>query len=430
MAETPNKMGTNLAKEIQDGDARISHFYTGESLVLNSGSCKSLRMNFTYPLSERIPFSDLPFNLEVARREASLAHKGPVNRSLIKLADDLVLLANKGLLNKLENIVLSDGDNIISWDENISFCQSLDHLPKLRFLTLRANDSFTNTHFLALLGNKSLESLDMIAPIGKMLNDAGSQAELKNKIESCTIKHFFFQSCGITDEIVEVLSQNTSLITLDITDNLEISSRALKAIAQNSSISSLSLSYNAKLFEGILALIKANRLQFLFISTDEFKGPKLTKEQCEILDQAFQENTSLLKVIITNRNAIWPETTPCSAFKLRDKATEEEVEIKFVTVPNHLPNKVLFLDFFEIYSFGLRNFVMSPASQFGSLGSLGVDPISTLCLMIDPKETQTGFSGQIFLLQQYCKHRADQTPLLGAQDQDLKSRDKPSQPTS
>jgi hypothetical protein len=79
--------------------------------------------------------------------------------------------------------------------------------------------------------------------------------------------------------------------------------------------------------EEFLLLIKANRIESLAMDFSEYDvhfpqlSKKLTREECERLDKAFEENISLLGVKIPYRFLSWPHEFPCLSFhELKDEA--------------------------------------------------------------------------------------------------------------
>lgn len=225
-------------------------------------------------------------------------------------------LSKSKALNNIHTIRVEDWHQITD-----DFFEVIALLPKLRSVSFRCTN-MSHKQFLTILRNPVIEELNIVA-----IQEVGMNVDLetlKKRVQSSNIKEWCLYNCHITDPFLEVLSHSRSLNKLNLTHNQTFTSAGLKELTRNSSINDITLGCTAQDAEGTLALIESNQLESFndpigeyTVNSDgacHYERRRFTKEEYERMDNAFEDNTSILRAGICMRELRWPSTFPCRAF--------------------------------------------------------------------------------------------------------------------
>lgn len=222
---------------------------------------------------------------------------------LIDLLNGFSNLTKQNLLNHLHTLEVYSIYPIPD-----SFIQTTTNLPNLKIIVLMDCKNFNEFTLLTLLKIKALKKLRIS---GVEFNHIYNK-EFQDLLQNSLIEELCLLACNLTDAFVENLSRIKTLRKLDLSFNPEsLSDQSLHFLAQNSHITELVMLGNAHGLESTVALLEANRIVSITEPFSKYKydascGPKkhrisrkyriLEKEECERLDLAFEQNTSLLRV--------------------------------------------------------------------------------------------------------------------------------------
>lgn len=341
--------------------ADISPFLNKESIdhkklaeantILDSGSCTSIRLSYNKNLILNAPNGFPEHSLCVA-----------ANEIITVFFKTIVQLIHSKALEHLETIEIADLNELIS-DE---FYQAIALLPQLHTIRIERAQHFQSKQFFTLLSNPSIKNVSIMAIL--FGRDIDSK-KLHEMMAISQIKDLSLYNCHVTDSMLEAISTSKTLKKLDLSHNHQFSSKGLQALAYNSGIIDLTLGSTAHDSEGTLTLIRANQLQSLndpigeytqkFTNEGHFayEGRLLTSKEFELIDQAFEENTSILRAGIVMRHQIWPSQYPCRAFR----APINEAE-RLLSIPIE-DSRIYWTRFFDSYTYTPRNLALKAACE-------------------------------------------------------------------